>query len=129
MPITREVWISNLLEAASMIADKEFQEQRWLAPDAYAWERPEELINVLFDECNFDLFIEEFGGEFTDVQRDKTLQLKKQMDDYCDATPDHLDPAQVLMDPRWEAIRESARAFIVAFQGKWPGPQTMPLNS
>jgi hypothetical protein len=64
MSITRELWISNLLDAASRIADKETQERRWLASDAYAWERPEELINVLFDDSCFDLFIEEFGGEF-----------------------------------------------------------------
>jgi hypothetical protein len=120
MSITRELWISNLLDAASRIADKETQERRWLASDAYAWERPEELINVLFDDSCFDLFIEEFGGEFTDVQRDKAVLLKRLMDNYCDATPVWLDPAQVLADPRWEAIRESARAFVSAFKDKWP---------
>lgn len=121
--MTPERWIANLLEAASMIADKETQERRWLAPDAYAWERPEELINVLWDECNLVLFIDEFNDEFTDVQRDEILQLKCLVDQYCDATPDRLDPARVLADPRWEAVRESARAFLTAFQGKWPRQQ------
>lgn len=103
-----------------MIADQETQERRWLAPDAYAWERPEELICMLFDDSNFDLFIEEFADEFTDVQRDKAVQLKRLMDHYCAATPTYLDPAKVLIDPRWESIRESAKGFIAAFQGKWP---------
>ena len=52
-PMTPEHWISNLIEAASDIADKEKQERRWPAPDAYAWEGPEEVIIVLFDDCNF----------------------------------------------------------------------------
>jgi hypothetical protein len=120
MSITRELWISNLLEAASMMADKERQERRWLAPDAYAWERPEELINVLFDDSNFDLFIQEFAIGFTETQRDAALHLKKEVDDFCDATPIYLDPAQVLIDPRWASIRERAREFIAAFEDKWP---------
>jgi hypothetical protein len=124
MSITRELWISDLLEAASMIADKETQERRWLAPDACAWERPEELINVLFDDSNFDLFIEEFSVGFTESQHDAALRLKKEVDDFCDATPDYLDAAQVLVDPRWESIRERARVFITAFQDKWPRQQT-----
>ena len=122
--MTPERWIANLLEAASVIADKETQERRWPAPDAYAWECPEELINVLFDDCNFELFIKEFNDEFTGIQRDMALELKNLTDHYCDTTPDRLDPAQVLADPRWEAIRESARAFITAFQDKWPRRQT-----
>jgi hypothetical protein len=126
MSITRELWISNLLKAASMIADKELQEQRWLAPDAYAWERPEELINVLFDDSVFDLFIEEFGVGFRDAQRDAALRLKKEVDDFCDVTPDYLDPAQVLADSRWESIRKRAREFIAAFEDKWPQPEALP---
>jgi len=77
MSITRELWISNLLGAASSIADKENQERRWLAPDAFAWECPEELIYVLLSDSNFDLFIEEFGDGFTDVQRNQALQTQE----------------------------------------------------
>jgi len=54
----------------------------------------------------------------------KPFKLKRRMDDYCEATPEHLDPAKVLIDPRWEAIRESARGFIAAFQDKWPPQDT-----
>jgi hypothetical protein len=60
--MTPERWIGNLIEAAEMIGNSEKQERRWLAPDSMAWERPEELINVLFDDCNFELFIEQYGG-------------------------------------------------------------------
>jgi hypothetical protein len=75
MSITRELWISNLLEAASMMADQETQEQRWLAPDRYAWERPEDLLNDL-DAYNLDLFIDEFASQFTGDQLDAAAHWK-----------------------------------------------------
>ena len=120
MSITRELWISNLLESASTFADKEAQERRWLASDRYAWECPEELINDLYDGYNFELFIEEFDNTFTKTQRAAILLWKKQIDELCNATPGWFDEKQLLADPRWESIRESARAFIAAFQDKWP---------
>jgi hypothetical protein len=58
MAPTRELWLSNLLMAAGEIADKERQEDRWLAPDAKAWECPGELINTLDDHV-FEGFLEE----------------------------------------------------------------------
>jgi hypothetical protein len=36
-PMTPERWIANLIDAANDIANKDIQESRWLAPDAYAW--------------------------------------------------------------------------------------------
>lgn len=103
-----------------MFANKEEQERRWSASDRYAWERPEELINDLYDTYNFDLFIQEFDNTFTETQRAAILLWKKRLDEFCDATPSWLDEKEVLADPRWEAIRESARGFTTEFQNKWP---------
>lgn len=58
-PITPQRWLMNLLEVAAEIADKNKQEERWLAPDAKAWEHPEELINTV-EDCVLDGFIEAF---------------------------------------------------------------------
>ena len=118
--MTPERWIANLMEAASFIANKERQELRWLAPDAYAWERPGELINVLFDDCVFEGFLSEYASTFSDEQRRTAFELKDEMNSYCDATPGWLDPAEVLADPRWESIRQKAAAFVAAFKDKWP---------
>ena len=64
-----ERWIANLIEAAGDFADKGKQESRWLAADAFAWERPEELICAFFDDSNFELFLDEYASTFTDEQR------------------------------------------------------------
>jgi len=125
-PMTPERWIANLIEDADEIANKEKQERRWLAPDAYAWERPEELINALFDDSNLELLIDEFGSTFSEEQRGAAFELRDDINRYCEATPPHLNPAEVLADPRWEAIRHKAAAFAAAFRDKWPAIPSQP---
>ncbi len=123
MSITPELWLANLIQAAGTIADKERQERRWLAPDAYAWERPEEEINVL-DDCVFDGFIETFRATFSPSQANVAGAFRGAIEAYCKATPGWLDPAEVLADPRWHDIRSKARVFIEEFEGKWSPKET-----
>jgi len=123
-PMTPERWIANLIEAAGEIANKDKQERRWLAPNARAWERPEELISVLFDDSNFELFIDEYKSTFVEEQGRAASELRDDMNHYCDTTPEWLDPNEVLADPRWETIRRKASAFVEAFKDKWPTVST-----
>ena len=118
--ISRECWIANLIDGASAIADKDRQESRWLASDRYAWERPEELITDFFDGYLFDEFIEEFAATFTKEQAKAALALSTLMNTYNNATPEWLDPAEVLADPLWAEIRTKASEFIAAFKDQWP---------
>lgn len=53
------------MTAARDLADAKHQEQRWLAVDAAAWEQPAELLNVLLDDMNFELYIEELSRAFS----------------------------------------------------------------
>lgn len=119
-PMTPERWIANLIGVASDIANREKRETRWLATDAYAWERPEEVINVLFDDSNFELFLDKYNSTFSAEQHSTAFTLRDDIKRYCDATPQWLNPEEVLADPRWHAIRESAAAFIAAFEDAWP---------
>ncbi len=122
-PMTPEQWIGNLVEAARDLADREKQEHRWLAPDAYAWERPEEVINSFWDDCVFDLFLEQYGESFSGEQQNAAFGLRDALNAFCDATPQVLDPAATLADPRWESVRQRATEFVCAFKGKWPGTE------
>jgi hypothetical protein len=120
-PITPQRWVANLLQAVADIADRENQERRWLAPDAQAWECPGELINVnVVDDCVFDGFIEKYASTFSDEQQKTAAQFKDELTHYCAMTPQHLEPADVLADPKWERVRQKAGAFLVAFRDKWP---------
>lgn len=119
-PMTPERWIANLIKAVRGLADKEKQERRWLAPDAYAWERPEELICSFSDDCVFETFLEQYGESFFEEQRGAAFGLRDALNAFCDATPQFLDPAATLADPRWELVRQRAAEFVCAFEGKWP---------
>jgi hypothetical protein len=114
MAPTRELWTSNLVDAARAIGDTEHQLSRWLAPDAFAWEGPEELINM-WDDSLPQLFIEEYGAALSREQADAATALRDELNGYCDETMDNLDPRQVLADPRWDVVRSKARSFVAAF--------------
>jgi hypothetical protein len=117
--IPPELWISNLLQAAKLISNRELQETRWLAPDALAWETPDEAINTL-DDSVLDGFVEQFADAFSPVQAKAVIEFRDEVGRYCRATPQHLEPAVILTDPRWQCVREKAAAFIKAFEGSWP---------
>lgn len=117
--IPSEHWIANLLEAARVICDRDYQERRWLADDALAWETPDEAINAL-DDSVLNAFIEQFWNSFSPVQANAAAEFRNEVDRYCEATPQHLEPARVLADPAWETVRRKASDFIQAFDRKWP---------
>ena len=120
LTVTPELWLSNLLLAAKAIANSEQQEERWLAPDATAWERPESVINDVYDGALFEEFIEAFRESFSGKQRAAISKLHDELNKFNEDTPKWLDPAKVLVDPRWESIRHRADEFVEAFTGTWP---------
>ncbi len=119
-PITPELWVANLIGVAQEISNREQQEQRWLDPNRFAWERPEELICNLSDDDNFDLFLEQFDPTFSSAQREAASGFRDTLNKFCGATPRNLDAAETLADPRWELLRQKASEFVAAFRGKWP---------
>jgi hypothetical protein len=99
--------------------DRDTQESRWLAHDRFAWEKPEELICSL-DDVVFDQFADYYDETFTVEQRAAISRFTEEFRAFCDATPQILDPKEVLKDPRWHSLRRRADSFIVAFKDKWP---------
>jgi hypothetical protein len=113
--IDRQLWLNNLLEVARDIADRDRQESRWTASDKFAWEKPEELINQLFDDCNFELFIEQHSASMSAIQKEAAETLRHSIDKFCKDTPTHLVAKDVLADPRWHQIRKDAAIFVQEF--------------
>ncbi len=118
-PMTPQRWISNLLEAAEAIANKQMQEDRWRAGTWNLWEHPDELINTV-DDYVLDGFVEAFASTFTPVQEIAIHQFQDEFTRFCSATPQLLNPAEVLVDPQWELLRQRTDTFIAAFKGCWP---------
>lgn len=118
-PMTPQRWISNLLEVAETIADRRMQEERWRNGTWNIWEHPEELINTV-DDYVLDGFIEAFTSTFKPEQEIAVRQFQDELEGFCSAMPQSLNPIEVLDDPRWELVRRSANGFIAAFKGCWP---------
>jgi hypothetical protein len=115
MAISRELWISNLVGSARAIGDSQRQQLRWLAPDAAAWERPAELLCVLLDDNQLELFLKEEGHSLSSTQLSTAALLEEAIK--YDVGPDGWrDPEEVLNDPSWEKVRQTARAFESAFE-------------
>jgi hypothetical protein len=118
--IPPERWIANLLEAAKIISNRQYQETRWLADDALAWETPDEAICTL-DDCVLDGFIEQFAESFSPAQVKAAIEFRDELDRYSSATPlQDFEARKVLADPAWEVVRSRASDFIQAFKGIWP---------
>jgi hypothetical protein len=118
-PLTPERWLANLLEVAGRLSDKAYQERRWLAPDRHAWECPDEPLNEL-DDCCLDLFADQFSRTFSNEQAQAISRFQKGINQPSSSSLWDLPVQEILIDPRWEAIRESARGFIASFRDKWP---------
>jgi hypothetical protein len=52
-----ERWKNNVVDGAQMIGDADHQGRNWFRKDRPAWENPNELICVLFDDAVFELFL------------------------------------------------------------------------
>ena len=94
---TRELWTSNLVDAARAVGETEHQQSRWLAPDRFAWERPEELINTISDEFLLELYIEEYGKALPRAQTEAVTALRDELNHYCERNTKSLDPCRCLL--------------------------------
>jgi hypothetical protein len=119
MSITPELWVSNLLEIATSIADRKMQEEKWAAGTWNVWEHPDELINST-DDYVLDGFVEAFPSIFSSEQESAARRFRDEVDHFCASPSATLEPAELLSDPNWEQLRQSADEFIKAFAGKWP---------
>ena len=115
MTISRELWIRNLVGIARDLADSEQQQSRWLAADAAAWERPSELLCVVLDDYQLELFLKEQGPSLSTEQLGATVALLQQSMEYDVGPTGWRDPEEVLGDTDWERLRQAARAFEAAF--------------
>jgi hypothetical protein len=118
MTIPRELWISNLVGIAKDLADSERQRSRWLAADAEAWERPAELLCVVLDDYQLELFLKEQGPSLSTEQLSAAVALLQQSIEYDVGPTGWRDPEEVLSDPAWERLRQTARTFEAAFNEK-----------
>jgi len=115
-----EFWVKQLLDVMKHVADREYQVSRWLAPDAQAWEQPGELMNELFDDCTFELFIDLYSDRMEQSQLLACNNFKDRADHWCHVTQDYSELKLIIDSPDWIRVREAAADFIRSFT---PAPE------
>jgi hypothetical protein len=111
-----EQWFSCILGSVRAIASKEYQEETWKAA-GNLMSSPDEVYLALMEDCTADLFFEKYGKNFTEEQMQCWSNLRARLTSYYDKMSLYPDPAQVLTDPEWEVVRQTARRFVRAFNG------------
>jgi hypothetical protein len=113
-------WLGQIIEAAEDIASREYQEEAWFQGTWFQagkiWSSPLEVYLTLMDDNTFDLFFETYGNRFTEQQIRAANELRSALEHYYEKLPDHPDPLQVLNDPEWESVRQTAKRFVQAFK-------------
>jgi hypothetical protein len=110
-----ETWKNAILAVAAQISDREYQRSSWFDKGRDV-SSPDELYNGLFDDSMIEEFLKMHAKDLTENQRSAGRELVRQMNQYADVTPDHLDPIMTFDDPRWEDIRRSALSFVTAMR-------------
>ncbi len=114
MVVSREQWQARILDAATHIASREYQEKAWF-PGGDRRSSPNEVYLTLMEDSLFDRFFETYSETFTDQQIQCWKELRQRLDEYYEKLSKHPDPRLILADPEWEDVRETARRFVDAF--------------
>jgi hypothetical protein len=112
--LSRQDWLDLIFESVRPIADRDFQEKAWFGK-SHAVSSPDEVYCQLFDDHNFELFLETSRATLTPEQVAAWLDLQAKMDLFAKQYGDYLDPYIVFNDPHWKEVQANASAFLVAF--------------
>jgi hypothetical protein len=84
---------------------------------------PDEDVNQFADDSAFEEFLAREDNGLNADQLATGRRLFGLVKRFADETPQHLEPTEVIDDPRWKQIRVAAREFLDIW-GWTPPPET-----
>ena len=110
MPIDLSAWRKVIEQTVDGIADESYQRRSWfgLGPEISS---PDEEFNTFFGDAAIEEFLQRDDTGLNDLQIEAGRYLVKLMNDLARQTPEHIEPADLIDDPRWKRIREAAARF------------------
>jgi hypothetical protein len=109
-----DFWRANILETVQQISDKKYQEATWLGKSEKI-SSPEELYCTLFDDFLFDYFLSDRDNNLSEGQLSLGAQLKDKINSFS-RIDSYQNPMEILNDPQWEEIRQTAARFLLSFE-------------
>ena len=104
-------WKTAVDKSIRHIASREFQENAWFGQGDVV-SSPDEQYCELFDDFDFDAFLEHAIGRLSPSKVQKGRELRDALEAYSGLIGEQPDPSRVIDDARWEKIRQHARSYI-----------------
>jgi hypothetical protein len=110
MAVDLNAWRTVLKQVVGAIADEELQRRAWfgIGPEEST---PDEDICQLFGDAAIEEFLDRTDTGLNQAQLEAGRHLLELMRQLSDQTPSHIEPDDLIDDPRWREIREAATHF------------------
>ncbi|MDY6803726.1 MAG: hypothetical protein SXA11_07955 [Cyanobacteriota bacterium] len=109
--IDKYKWLNGIQNAVREIANPEFQERVWVRGEGPEVSSFTEAICRLFDDYNFDNFLDEHWQNFGFSSKLYPMldELRNRLNEYEEKETD----AEIVRDERWDEIREFAKVVLL----------------
>lgn len=109
--IDKYKWLNGIQNAIREIANHEFQERVWVRGEGPEVSSFTEAICRLFDDYNFDDFLDEHWHNFGFSSQLYPMldELRNRLNEYEEKETD----AEIVRDERWDEIREFAKVVLL----------------
>lgn len=104
-----------MIDLARKISDRQYQLQSWFGEGSRI-SSPEELYCGLVDDYLFGEFLLDNNLALTEAQHQTGTLLKQTLENYFEKISDTPDPHDIIDDPEWDRVRQSAKEFVLAMQ-------------
>ena len=110
MAIDVKAWRRVVEQTVDGLADEAMQRRAWfgLGPEESS---PDEEFCMFFGDAAIEEFLEREDTGLTANQLEAGHHLVTLMRKLSDGTPDHIKPADLIDDPRWQKVRQAAARF------------------
>lgn len=106
--ISPSEWKSSVVYVLRRIADEAYQNESWFGHGKES-SSPDEMMCQIFDDVSIVSFIESKDIDISKLAKSAVAEFISAIQEFSDATPVHLDPAEVINDGRWQIIRKLAQ--------------------
>jgi len=110
MAVDLDAWRNVVKEVVGAIADESYQRRAWfgVGPEESS---PDEGICQFFGYAAIEEFLDRNDKGLRATQIKAGRHLVKLMSQLAAQTPEHIEPSELIDDPRWRKIREAAARF------------------
>ena len=111
-------WRLVLRQIVAAIADEKLQRESWFGIGPCIFD-PDEAFNQFLGDAATEAFLKRDDTGLNELQMEAGRRLLRQMKKLCDATPNSIDPYEMIDDPRWQEIRKSAAHFSALLEASF----------